>query len=459
MKSQPLSVSNARSIKRLATVSQPTGFIADQTDTGYAICRKFGRPRLGLFAISPDNQHLACASYGNYHCSIIKRDNDDREWIESCLSIVDYTRNKIDLRFPYLGVYSSVIPQGLEYSPDGKYLAFDDGSSLYVWDLHNYGLVLQYPHIIDWDRLENYGPFVIFPIINLRFLNVGERLYLYVANFASIQIIAINELGSATIEQEFPYEYALDIERKLPYELEQNFPYLSDKMLDRRFLSPNGQFVVTIPQAYAYERILEEVYEREERNLLYLRTVPGYEIIWSHPVERTFFFQVCQAICFHPSSELLAVGQRGQVSIFRIPEGELVCTLRLPRDSDVASMAFSPNGELLAMSLFKGRMEFGDDGEVTHVDHNDVIYDWQWGAPIVQLSESWEIDELNPGNLSFSLDGSRLVICRNQQLEVWGLDYQESKRQNQNRRRTLDDFMDVPGGYESWDDYWDSTPD
>ena len=417
MEFQSLSINNVKSIKQLAIIDPSIDYAVSRDSTS-----------LLLVAISPDNQYLACASAGSFWCS-----EDDPGWTKSCLSIVDYKCNKVVCRLPYLGNKREVIPQCLAYSPDGKYLAFDDGDSLYIWDLQerDLGLVVKYQHI----QVDTYSD-PEFPIINFQFISVNENWYLYVANPANIQIIIIQSSDNSSAFFGY-YREAI---------IKQDFPH--ENALDRRFLSPNGQFLITIPQNV----------ERQRKRIIYLRTVPSYEIVWSHPITGCACLAKSQAICFHPSSELLAIGQQGQVSIFRIPEGELVSILRLPRDFDVESLAFSPNGELLAMGLLKASWVDGYDLEPT-IARDCSIWDWEWGAPIMQLPEVREDSSfLWHRELKFSFDGSRLVVRNDEQLQIWGLDSQE-QTQNQNYRLISDDSMELPDGYENWDDYWDSTPD
>lgn len=354
MKSQPLSVDNAKSIKQLAVVKQ--------SHNEFEIIHRV--------AISPDNCCLAFMSMnGN----------------EYYINILDYQCNEVVLTLPLLRI--DILPgdssQCIQYSHDGKYLALDDSVSLYIWDLEHTALVLKYPH-------QMLFPPIHHPQISIQFVDIDQRQCLRVASLEEILVIDITDKFDVRIIG-FGHNYSDDV----------------------KLLSPDGKYVITIPHN-----------EGDEYEKLYLRAIPSYEIIWSYPITSTFWSNVCQAICFHPSSKLLAVGQKSQVSIFQIPEGELVCTLRLPRDFDVESMAFSPDGELLAMSLLKGQIvQVNDSGdEWSDVDFDIVndctIWDWEWGAPIVQLPEVW-------GDLKFSYDGSRLVICNHEQLEVWGLDFQE----------------------------------
>lgn len=414
MEFQVLSINNVRLIKQL---------VVNSKNIRYAFCSVSRTNNLRLVAMSPNNQYLACASSGFFRYRM-----DDTSAPDSCLSIVDYKCNRVVHRLPYLGNQMDVVPQCLRYSPDGEYLAFDDGDSLYVWDLKHGGLVLKHQHInVNYDRIS--------PSVSFRFLNIDKTCYLYVANPTNIQII---DIRSSDVSSEFIGYYRGAVIR-------QEFHH--ENISSQRFLSPNGRSLVTIPQ---------KKNDKDER-ILYLRTAPRYEIVWSHPITNCACLAKTQAVCFHPNSELLAVGKKGQVSIFRIPEGKLVSTLRLPRDFDVESLAFNPDGELLAIGLLKAWMD-RDDIEPT-TERVCSIWDWEWGTQIVQLPEKKESPDFYcDRDLDFSYDGSRLIMRTDDQIQIWGVP-QEQEQPTQNYQPFVDELMELPDGYVNWDDYWDSTPD
>lgn len=131
---------------------------------------------------------------------------------------------------------------------------------------------------------------------------------------------------------------------------------------------------------------------------------------WSRTAVEGKQFHGC---CFHPSESLLAVGEGNRIVIHKIPEGEIVCELRLDRGSFPMSLTFSPDGQILAS--ISGHWD--SDLEDMTLD-NCVLWDWEWGTQLVRLPS------VGGEKAVFSGDGSRLATISYEGsfrgLEIWG---------------------------------------
>jgi hypothetical protein len=54
---------------------------------------------------------------------------------------------------------------------------------------------------------------------------------------------------------------------------------------------------------------------------------------WSHQMAESHI-SGSRALCFHPSGTLLAVGETGRITIWRLPQGKLASELRFQRSLD-----------------------------------------------------------------------------------------------------------------------------
>jgi len=109
-----------------------------------------------------------------------------------------------------------------------------------------------------------------------------------------------------------------------------------------------------------------------------------------------------QSVAFSPDGTLLASSAMQEVSLWRVGDGTLSRTIRLPRDGWMESVVFSPDGNLLAsLSLLSGQVyvwQVSDGGLLSTLDGGDDGY---------------------VGDLAFSADGTMLALGKNDSILLW----------------------------------------
>ena len=136
-----------------------------------------------------------------------------------------------------------------------------------------------------------------------------------------------------------------------------------------------------------------------ERNILALGA-KGWVYLWdlhTGSLLQTFPLgdddDVVTSLAFHPHSLFLAVAlYYDTIQLWRLKDGQLVCTLSPEEYSAYKSLAFSPDGQFLATGNFEA-------GEV-----------WLWQIPGGQLVQQMEPPAGRVEGLAFSPDG-QLLVC------------------------------------------------
>lgn len=350
-------------------------------------------------AFSPDNQHLA---YGVSSRSTVTKSPDNIiGWDCSCVDIVDYLAGERVSRLPTTHS-GSCKPSHLEYSSTGEYLAYVDSYDFCVWDIKNFDLILKQPIA---SFAEDVG---------LKFMtneNTEQLLVVYVNKVQTFDV------DNWEVVNEFTFEH-------------------------------NEGYRVIAPKTNLFATLYKDGYESLERSVTVRNLQTGVSE-WTHSVERAVGGN-SRAVCFHPSGTLLAVGSNGRVTIWKVPQGEILSELRFERGFDTESLSFSPDGQLLGVGLIKGIITGG--GEDIDVDfvHSFGLWDWEWRAQLFQLPNV-------RGFSRFSPDGSRLAIYNYDNLQVWTAPEPDVAKVNKaDFNNTLPDYDNQgrPYGHPNYGDDW-----
>ena len=100
--------------------------------------------------------------------------------------------------------------------------------------------------------------------------------------------------------------------------------------------------------------------------------------------------QVASHITFSPDSRILAGNIGGEIHLWNVPTGRIVCRLRL--DEWLEEAVFSPDGRFLAAGMLGPRV---------------VVLDAVHG----ELLRQWEVQADGPGPLAFTSDGTTLAVA------------------------------------------------
>jgi WD40 repeat protein len=131
----------------------------------------------------------------------------------------------------------------------------------------------------------------------------------------------------------------------------------------------------------------------------------------------------------------VAIGEEGHITIWRVPEGGLVSEPRFERESAAPSLAFSPNGQLLAAGLMRGVAQGGGEDVSVDFTYTCTLWDWEWGAQLHQLPDFGK-------ELAFSPDGSRLVITNYDGVQIWAIQQGTTRNETNRLCGNGDDVLD-----------------
>jgi len=311
----------------------------------------------GVVAFFPDGKQLACSmGYGT----------------RGGIVVYDYSRGIVTRKLPKIHTKYSTVHR-LELDSVGKHLVYTDDVGLYVWDVINLDLVMNLP-------LNE----VVAPEVSPQFLRGEDGEKLYVAHpYESVKVI---ETTGWRVETEFP---------------------IPSNCVGIHCISPKADRVATYYYAYTGEHGGE--------SSVTLWTLRTCRVEWTQPID---FATPRVGICFHPSGDLLAIGGEERIIVWRMSKGEIVSELRTSRGSHVTSLAFSPDGQVIASSLKWYELEPAPDEDGMNYNgievHSSFLWDWEWGAPLAQI----------PGignSLSFSKDGCLLAVSGGRRVEIWGV--------------------------------------
>jgi WD40 repeat protein len=283
-------------------------------------------------------------------CSPDSRHVAAGSWDE--VTIIDYSARQVVSRLVLES--SDIDRRHLEYDSTGQYLACMSSQNFYVWDVKSSRLILKQPQYVASQRI--------------KFAKLNGNDQLFVTGPQGIQV----------------------------YESWQLTKQLEIGSCGLFAIGPNARRAAEVSfwSASAVKPINQDV------SVWDLST--GC-LEWSHALGamRVPFFQT---ICFHPKGNLLAVGQEGEINIWRIPEGKLVSRLRIEHTSHAERLSFSPDGQIL-IALTERR-------EVDFEYPRCTLWDWRWKAQVLQLPD----DCLDA---SFSPDGTRLIAVTLNGLQIW----------------------------------------
>jgi len=296
-----------------------------------------------VIALSPNNRHVACGSSGGAGLLPSFLNPDGSVGNDGTVTLFDYVSGEIVHKFPTTGSGADIFY--LEYDSTGKYLACTASDGLYIWYVESQDLVLK-----------QHG----FEERAIRFVKDEQAEQLFVARWDTVQVL--NTSGWREID-EFECWKGVSVS--------------------------DSQFQVIAPDG---NRIATFIADEEHVAVWNLQTGT---LEWTQAVG-TASVSPRQAICFHPSGTLLAAGSSGQITVWRIPQRELVSELHFERGWDAESLTFSPDGRLLAAVWI--RIEYGQDYTEWYELKDCTLWDWEWGAQLIRL----------PGTCApaFSADGT-----------------------------------------------------
>src|SRR5262249_21336945 len=106
-------------------------------------------------------------------------------------------------------------------------------------------------------------------------------------------------------------------------------------------------------------------------------------------------------LCFSPDGETLAgsIDPGGHVMIWKLPELKEVATIKRPKNNQLATLAFSSDGKLLALADF------------------DAIVIWDMAA----RKETRRLLKAAMGRATFSPDGESLTCALELDIHIWNL--------------------------------------
>lgn len=287
----------------------------------------------------------------------------------------------------------------LTYNRDGRYLAgLSDG--LYVWDSRDLGLISKQPG----DSFDSIWS-------KIAFIQENHTELLYLLQWDGIKVLdpSIGRL--------------VKVLKPLPGE-----SYLSS-------LSPDGKksLILSDDEQVATVWNLENASVEWE---LFSDSFNGYR---------------GRNACFHPSGNLCALGEPGRVTVWSVPEGELVSDLRFDRDASVESVEFSPGGRHLAVVLSTVDIVADPEYAEPESEYTCVICDWEWGAQLSRFPRSGNM-------LGFSANGSHLVIASSDgDVHIWTVE--DGKPPHQTTRHDWAEPPDFdnqgrPYGHPNYGDDW-----
>jgi WD40 repeat protein len=310
-------------------------------------------------ALSPDNQHVACGADENV--GFIVKNPDGSIGNDGSVTLLDYLNTEMVAKFPTTRQGDRVF--SLAYDSSGRYLACAAGDSLYVWDIEKQDLVLKRPD--DWMDVM---------LGDLRFVDGGQESNLLFARRDRVQV--------------------LDTSR---WQVVDGWRCWQGVDAESQVLAPDASRVGTL---------------NSDKKLVAVWNLQTSRLEWSHTLVETHITP-SRALCFHPLGTLLAVGETSRITVWQLPQGELVSELRFERGLDADALAFSRDGRLLAAGLLQLTSEQGSNGDwEVYGSYHCTLWDWEWGAQLAQL----------PGvgsSLAFSADGSRLAAAHGYGVQIW----------------------------------------
>lgn len=312
-----------------------------------------------VVALSPNNRHVACGSSGG--AGLLPFLNPDGSISnDGTVTLFDYVSGEIVHKFPTTRSGADIFH--IEYDSTGKHLACAASDGLHVWDVESQDLIL---------KQHGFGERAI------GFVKDEQAERLFVADRNKVQVL---DTSNWRVIDEFECWEGVSVDE-----------------FQLQIIAPNGNRIATFTADDEYV----VVWNLQTDALEWTQTV-GAVRVSPH-----------QAICFHPSGTLLAVGSSsGRITIWQIPQGELVSELRFSRGWDTESLAFSPDGKVLAVGWFQ--WEWSQDYTEIEQETNDcTLWDWEWGAQLVRLP-----DATAP---TFSADGSRLAVLGDCGVEIWAV--------------------------------------
>jgi WD40 repeat protein len=330
----PITCVNAHNLKKAIDVRGPTN----------------GEDIPHLLAASPDNRHIAIWWLSN-------------KVSRATLAIIDYG-GRVAKK---LGQTADNV-LGLKYDSSGRYLAYilmqDSGPVLYVWEVGAYRLVLKRP-------IDGYDA------MHVHFVKSRERAE-FSTERSEDQLVLTGYRGA---------EGGVQIQENL-HALPKEVPVDID-VFDLCTVSADARVAVWTPWVVYWT-------EGSKEKSVQLWDLNGKVQLWSQSLGDV----PCpgrDAMCFHPSGEFLAVGQEGWIDIRETVHGSLVKRLPVDRRWSPEWIRFSPDGTLLATTLYD----------------SVILWDWEWGAPLFQLNG------LNEPRSDFSSDGTRWIVAGLDEFQIW----------------------------------------
>ncbi len=148
----------------------------------------------------------------------------------------------------------------------------------------------------------------------------------------------------------------------------------------------DGHLITTLPESLFFDRIAIAPDGSRVAGFVYMSehvdvwSLPEGELAYrlEPPAYRGVFFP--NNVAFSPDGQILAVGANGLIGLWQAAGGEELLFWQ-PHDSEIGSLAFSPDGTLLASSDWNGRVVISavNSGQVLHTFQGSDTMIWQLG--------------------------------------------------------------------------------